>query len=136
MSRAELEYNETCSCNEGNKFDYPSYEKGFMAGCEFAEKKYLNQLYKTMKESSKPVDVILSLLPKRIERNGEHGYLDLLSCDNHEWKAAYVCVDGTLFCLNPDDEKPPYEHAVEFGDSPNVVLQKLYDWCVKNGFIK
>jgi hypothetical protein len=39
-------------------------------------------------------------------------------------------------CLNPEDEKPPYNNAVVYGDTPSEALQKLYNWCVKNGFIK
>lgn len=58
-----------------------------------------------------------------------------LTKDKNVWIAAYV--DGeTYVCLNPKDENLPYNNAFCCGDSPNEALQKMYDWCVKNGFIK
>ena len=55
--------------------------------------------------------------------------------DKKCWIASYM--DGEHYvCLNPEDEKPPYNNAVAYGDTPNEALQTLYDWCVKNGFIK
>ena len=58
-----------------------------------------------------------------------------LTKNNQDWIAAYV--DGeTYVCLNPKDENPPYNNAICYGSSPREALQKMYNWCVKNGFIK
>lgn len=62
------------------------------------------------------------------------GHLCLIK-DKRSWIAAYMDVEHYV-CLNPEDEMPPYNNAVAYGDTPNEALQTLYDWCVKNGFIK
>lgn len=61
------------------------------------------------------------------------GHLCLIK-DKKSWSASYMDVEHYV-CLNPEDEKPPYNNAVVYGDTANEALQKLYDWCVKNGFI-
>jgi len=40
--------------------------------------------------------------------------------------------------MNPDkpDENGFYNNAFAYGKTANEALQGLYDWCVKNGFIK
>lgn len=55
--------------------------------------------------------------------------------DGKDWCASYG-TEGNFVCLNPDAEKPPYNNAVRYGKTPNEALQRLYDWCVENGFIK
>lgn len=53
-----------------------------------------------------------------------------------DWCAAYECIEGGYVCMNYDDPEPPYNNAVCYGDTAHEALQELYDWCVKNGFIK
>ncbi len=61
------------------------------------------------------------------------GHLALIK-DKRNWIAAYN--DGERHvCLNPEDNPPPYNNAVCYGNTPNEALGKLYDWCVKYGFI-
>ena len=55
--------------------------------------------------------------------------------DGKDWCASYG-VEGEFVCLNPEAEKPPYNNACAYGSTPNEALQELYDWCVKNGFVK
>ena len=55
--------------------------------------------------------------------------------DGKDWLASYG-VEGEFVCLNPNDEKPPYNNACSYGSTPNEALQGLYDWCIANGFIK
>jgi hypothetical protein len=55
--------------------------------------------------------------------------------DGKDWVACY-CVDGQFVCPNPDATEPPYNNAFAYGKTQNEALQGLYDWCVKNGFIK
>lgn len=55
--------------------------------------------------------------------------------DGKDWCASYG-TDGKFVCLNPDAETPPYNNAVCYGKTPQEALQKLYDWCVENNFIK
>lgn len=52
------------------------------------------------------------------------------------WKAFYDDTTDGVVCLNPYADDPPYNNAVCWGDTPNEALQGLYDWCVKNGFVK
>ena len=91
-------------------------------------------------------DELLMKLPSHIGRNkfngfylsdnkkgGDIGWLYLHN-DGKDWCASYG-LEGDLVCLNPDDEKPPYNNAIYYAKTPNEALQGLYDWCVKNGFI-
>ena len=55
--------------------------------------------------------------------------------DGKDWLASYG-VEGEFVCMNPTSPKPPYNNAFAYGKTPNEALQGLYDWCVKNGFIK
>ena len=55
--------------------------------------------------------------------------------DGKDWLASYG-VEGEFLCMNPTAKEPPYNNAFAFGKTPQEALQKLYDWCVKNGFIK
>lgn len=54
--------------------------------------------------------------------------------EGKDWCAYYDSGDLHV-CMNPDKE-PPYNAAIFFGSTPNEALQKIYDWCVKNRFIK
>lgn len=54
--------------------------------------------------------------------------------DGKDWLASYG-IRGEFVCLNPK-EGPPYNNAFAYGTTPNEALQRLYDWCVKNNFIK
>ena len=65
---------------------------------------------------------------------GDIGWLYLHN-DGRDWRASYG-EPGKYVCMNPDDEDPPYNNAVVYGSTPHEALQKLYDWCVENGFIK
>ena len=67
------------------------------------------------------------------KRGGDIGWLYLHN-DSKDWCASYG-TEGNFVCLNPDAEKPPYNNAVRYGKTPNEALQRLYDWCVENGFI-
>lgn len=97
-------------------------------------------------------DELLSALPSHIGRNplrdskgkiiaymsddkdgGDIGWLYLHN-DGKDWCASYG-TQGYFVCLNPDDDEPPYNNAVAYGGTANEALQKLYDWCVENGFI-
>ena len=55
--------------------------------------------------------------------------------DGKDWCASYG-TEGKFVCLNPDAETPPYNNAFSYGKTPQEALQGLYDWCVKNDFIK
>ena len=98
-------------------------------------------------------DEVLAKLPSHIGRNrirddngntiayatdnkggGDIGWLYLHN-DGKDWLASYG-IEGEFVCLNPDATEPPYNNAFSFGRTPNEALQGLYDWCVKNGFIK
>lgn len=80
-----------------------------------------------------------------IQRSGEEqaiGWFTLTHESNKgfegsgDWCAAYECVEGGYVCLNYDDPEPPYNNAVAYGDTAHEAIQELYNWCVKNGFIK
>ena len=70
------------------------------------------------------------------KEGGDIGWLYLHN-DGKDWLASYG-VEGEFVCLNPDksDDEPFYNNAFAYGKTPNEALQKLYDWCVKNEFIK
>ena len=55
--------------------------------------------------------------------------------DGKDWLASYGII-GKFVCMNPEAEKPPYNNAFAYGKTPNEALQGLYNWCVKNNFIK
>ena len=55
--------------------------------------------------------------------------------DGKDWLASYG-IEGKFVCMNPDAKEPPYNNAFAYGKTPNDALQGLYDWCIKNGFIK
>lgn len=91
-------------------------------------------------------DEILQKLPNIIGNNGHDGCYILASpldqigtlClikDKRNWIAAYMDAEKYV-CLNPEDEKPPYNNAVAYGATPNEALHGLYNWCIKYGFIK
>ena len=65
---------------------------------------------------------------------GDMGWLYLHN-DGQDWLASYG-VQGEFVCMNPDAEEPPYNNAFAYGRTPNEALQRLYDWCVENEFIK
>lgn len=51
--------------------------------------------------------------------------------DGKHWLASYG-IDGEFLCMNPNAEKPPYDNAFAYGDTPNEALQGLYDWYIKH----
>ena len=94
-------------------------------------------------------DELLMKLPKMIgnhpgdgcyflsEKEDQIGWLTLHNeGGSAPWKAFYDDNLGGIVCLNPYAENPPYNNAVCWGETPNEALQGLYDWCVKNGFVK
>lgn len=97
-------------------------------------------------------DELLEKLPSHIGRNplydsngnivayvgddlsgGDIGWLYLHN-DGRDWRASYG-EEGDFVCLNPTAKNPPYNNAVVYGTTPNEALQKLYNWCIENGFI-
>ena len=93
-------------------------------------------------------DELLLKLPSHIGRNRANGFylsdhkagasigwLQLVN-DGRDWEASYRDGHDALVCLNPDALQPPYNNAFAIGDTPNEALQRLYDWCVNNDFIK
>lgn len=68
------------------------------------------------------------------KEGGDIGWLQLKN-DGRDWVASYG-PQGRFVCMNPDANEPPYNNAVAYGDTPNEALQGIYDWCVKNGFVK
>ena len=100
-------------------------------------------------------DELLQKLPHMIGRNRgdgfyisddkeglDMGWLNLCHESNKgfegsgDWCAGYGNNYKGYVCMNPDSPKPPYNNAVAYGDTAHEALQGLYDWCVKNGFIK
>lgn len=55
--------------------------------------------------------------------------------DGKDWLASYG-IEGEFLCMNPTAEEPPYNNAFAYGKTPQEAMQGLYEWCVKNGFIK
>jgi len=51
--------------------------------------------------------------------------------DGRHWLASYG-IEGEFLCVNPNAEKPPYDNAFAYGNTPNEALQGLYDWYVKH----
>ena len=97
----------------------------------------------------KSIDELLNELPKMIGNNYHNGCYILSEKDdqigwltlhyeggNFPWKAFYQDTFGVSVCMNPKNEKPPYNNAIAYGDTPNEALQKLYDWCIENKFIE
>lgn len=97
----------------------------------------------------KSTDELLNELPKMIGNNYHNGCYILSKEDdqigwltlhyeggNFPWKVFYQDTFGVSVCMNPKDEKPPYNNAIAYGDTPNEALQKLYDWCIENKFIE
>lgn len=94
-------------------------------------------------------DELLEKLPSHIGRNpmydskgkivaytgdnlpGDIGWLYLHN-DGRHWMASYG-IEEDIVCSKSESEN--YGSAVVYGTTPNEALQKLYDWCVKNGFI-
>lgn len=68
-------------------------------------------------------------------KSGESFGFLYLHNDGNDWCASYG-TDGEFVCLNPDTETPPYNNAFCYGKTPQEALQRLYDWCVENGFIE
>ena len=68
-------------------------------------------------------------------KSGESFGFLYLHNDGNDWCASYG-TDGEFVCLNPDAETPPYNNAFCYGKTPQEALQRLYDWCVENGFIE
>ena len=96
-------------------------------------------------------DELLKKLPSHIgnhptydEKGNIDGYLmdspdsDIqwlyLHNDGKNWLASYG-IEGEFLCMNPESPEPPYNNAFAYGSTPNEALQKLYDWCIENGFI-
>ena len=91
-------------------------------------------------------DELLTKLPSHIgnhskkdfyvisNKNDQIGWLYLHN-DGKDWLASYG-IEGEFVCMNPDAKEPPYNNAFAYGKTPNEALQGLYDWCIKNGFIK
>lgn len=65
---------------------------------------------------------------------GDIGWLQLKN-DGKDWIASYG-PQGEYVCMNPDDEEPPYDNAVAYGNTPCEALQGLYNWCLRNNFIE
>lgn len=91
-------------------------------------------------------DELLQKLPSCIGNHKEAGCYILskptdqieglyLHNDGRDWLASYG-TRGKFVCMNPEAEKPPYNNAFAYGKTPNEALQGLYNWCVKNNFIK
>ena len=91
-------------------------------------------------------DELLTRLPSLIGRNKVNGFYmsdnkqgaDMgwlyLHNDGKDWCASYG-TEGHFVCLNPDAKRPPYNNSVQYGKTPNEALQRLYNWCIENGFI-
>lgn len=100
-------------------------------------------------------DELLEKLPSHIGRNAVYdknnvpigysydtkqglcvGWLHLCN-EGGEW-SAYYGNRGKFLCMNPDinQEKALYNNAIAYGKTPNQALQNLYNWCIKNKFIK
>lgn len=98
----------------------------------------------------KSTDELLNELPKMIGNNSSIDGCFLLHDEDDQigwltlhyeggtpaWKAFYKDTFGVSVCMNPKDKEPPYNNATAYGNTPNEALQKLYDWCVENKFIK
>jgi len=93
-------------------------------------------------------DELLNKLPSHIgnhrecnmyvmNRPGDQIEYLYLHNDGDDWLASYG-LTGEFLCMNPDkpDENGFYNNAFAYGKTANEALQGLYDWCVKNGFIK
>lgn len=98
-------------------------------------------------------DKLLKKLPSHIGRNplyDENGEIIAFASDEYDgcdigwlnlhndgkfW-CAYYGEDNECVTLNPNDDEPPYNNAMAFGDTAHEALQGLYDWCIKNGFVK
>lgn len=67
------------------------------------------------------------------KKGSPFGYLYLHN--NGRYWFAYYGDKKDILCLDPESEKPN-NNAFTYGKTPNEALQKLYDWCVENSFIK
>ena len=100
-------------------------------------------------------DELLEKLPHMIGRHGANGvyiqraneecaigWLNISHESNKgfegsgDWRVSYECSEGGSVCMNWDDPEPPYNNAIVYGDTAHEALQRMYDWCVENGFIK
>lgn len=76
-------------------------------------------------------DELLEKLPSHIgNRLNDIEWLYLHN-DGKHWLASYG-IEGEFLCMNPNAEKPPYDNAFAYGNTPNEALQGLYDWYVKH----
>ena len=87
-------------------------------------------------------DELLEKLPRLIGNHGGEG-LYIIADDgdqigwltlqneggNPPWKAFYEDRLEGAVCMNPRDEKPPYNNAIAYGNTAHEALQRLYDWC-------
>lgn len=92
-------------------------------------------------------DELLTRLPTHIGRNRGNGcyFSDnkpgasigwfQLTYDGKDWEASYKDWNDKIVCLNPDASEPPFNNAIFYAETPNGVLQMLYDWCIDNGFV-
>lgn len=90
-------------------------------------------------------DKLLNKLPSRIGNHEFSGCYVIFSPeddikslylhkDGKDWLASYG-VEGDFLCMG----KLPnglYDNAFAYGSTPNEALQRLYDWCVKHGFVE
>ena len=93
-------------------------------------------------------DELLSKLPSHIGNHKENGFYFItkpedqieylyLHNDGKDWLASYG-LPGEFVCMNPQKpyENGKYNNAFAYGKTANEALQRLYDWCVVNNFIK
>lgn len=74
-------------------------------------------------------DELLNKLPPYISRNGDKGQLHLVSSVNY-WNAFYDSEITCHFSITMSNVANFHAHTA------NEALHELYDWCVRNGFIK
>lgn len=91
-------------------------------------------------------DELLNKLPSHIGNHEENGYYIIggnpnddikwlyLHNDGKDWLASYG-IEGEFLCMG-QLSNGLYDNAFAYGNTPNEALEKLYDWCIKHGFIK
>ena len=97
------------------------------------------------------IDELLKKLPSQIGRNPIYNEGEIIGyatdenegCDigwlylHNDGKSWYAYYGDGNECvtLNPLDD-PPYNNALFYGDTPQEALQELYNWCIKDIFVK